>query len=172
MTYLKNQVTITSSYFSDEVSQIEISLKDSSTLEELMRAKMFLFKVGRQYPTEYLSLAEAADIWLIQEDLDELIAANHESNQWVGWIDCVEKLQGADVDASKELNSLLKSTSFKTVLESFGIANTLSIYLHPYPLNVCDEEQARIVQKKLMNTYSAKLNAKIAYKNLMCLQLD
>lgn len=137
-----------------------------------MQAVIYLFEVHKEFATKNLSDEGIADLWLIQEQLDEVVSHYTRPGQWVGWIDVMKKnpLQ-PEVNASALLSQALKKKNIQ--LASLACTNDFlpMLFLHPYPLDVADESLAKQVQEKLIKKYEKELNATPEAHNLMSIHL-
>lgn len=159
--------SVSADFVTDKVYRINYRHFDEATGAEKMYANIFLFEVGADYPTEHLANADVADLWLIQEDLDELISLRANPGQWVGWIDCMKKSELMSESASSVLNTLLEGPTLKIAFETCTDNYVPELYLHPYPLDVYDDEIAQKIQLKLIELYTKNLKAIKGHKNLM-----
>lgn len=162
---------------SDQVYAIDIAAYPTpvSELEQrtpAMQAVIYLFEVHAEFATKNLSDEGVADLWLIQEQLDEVISHYTRPGQWVGWIDVMKKDPNQpEVNASALLGQALAKKDIQ--LASLACTNDFlpMLFLHPYPIDIADEEVAKAIQEKLTKKYEKELNATPEAHNLMSIHL-
>lgn len=151
------------------VSQIELNIVSEG--KSLVEANFFVFESSPDYPTAYLQEEGGADIWMIQECLDSVIADRYSYGRPILWLDFMQKNEGASINASSALKEALNSIEFKDALRRVGARNCEEILMHPYPIGVCDDKQAEALRPKMILNYENNLSAFMVSYPLMAIAI-
>lgn len=162
---------------SDKVYMIDIAAYPAPVAEieqrtPSMQAVIYLFEVHSEFATKNLSDEGVADLWLIQEQLDEVVSHYARPGHWVGWVDFMKKDSSQEnVNASVLLREALAKKSIQSAANSCTNDFLPMLFLHPYPIDVADEETAKQIQQKLIKKYEEDLQATPEAHNLMSIML-
>lgn len=146
------QYSLTFKKINRDVQQLTIDLdaKDSSGRISQARAVFYIFNTGDQYPTELLHESQVADLWLVQEELDECLQKY--PGQRV-WLDNFEKTKNFKTCASLELARILQKE--KETLYSKGI---FEVFLNPHPIGGFSDQEEKDLKSKIISKYEEHLH--------------
>ena len=153
------QYTICSKAINQNVQELVVHIDQGSSPNcEQAKATFYLFHTGERYPTEFLHESEVADLWLIQEELDECLSKM--PGQRV-WLDSFEKSPGFKGSASQALKSVLDKEKTR-----FYCKGAFEVFLNPHPIGCFDPIEEESSKNKLIDAYFKAFDAKAVSTNI------